>query len=146
MDSPPRLDAFAIAPVGMAAMIEFELKMRALSLEPSLCTLIKIRASQLNGCSYCLGMHEREALAAGEATSRIDQLSRWREADLFTDRECAALTWVDTLTLVSSARAPDADYEVFAREFTPEEQVEVTLVICSINSWNRIAIGFRTAS
>jgi AhpD family alkylhydroperoxidase len=140
----PRLDYFGAAPEAMAAMRAFENSVRTSGLEPSLIELIKTRASQINGCAYCIHMHTRDARAHGESEERLYLLDAWRESPLYTPRERAALAWTEALTLVATTHAPDADYEELQREFTPEEQVKVTLLIGAINVWNRIAIGFRS--
>jgi len=139
-----RLDPYTIAPALMRAMIELEKAVSGSGLEHSLIELVKTRASQINGCAFCLHMHTRDARAAGESEVRLYLLNAWRESSLYTPRERAALAWTEALTLVSHSQAPDADYEWMASQFTPEEQVRLTLLITTINAWNRIAIGFRT--
>jgi len=136
-----RLDLFTAAPAEMKAWFEMSLKI-APKLEHSLLELVKIRASQINGCANCLNMHTADARKAGETEQRIYLLSAWHEAPCYTPRERAALAWTDAMTLVSTARAPQAVYEELAFEFTPEEQVQLTLMINVINGWNRLAVGF----
>jgi AhpD family alkylhydroperoxidase len=136
----PRLEPFAAAPVAMKAWLDFTLGLKAL--EPSLRELVKIRASQINGCGNCLHMHARDARQMGETETRIYLLSAWRESPLYSDRERAALAWTETLTLVSTERAPDNVYADLKAHFTDEEQVQLTLLINAINGWNRIAVGF----
>ena len=136
-----RLDPFAAAPAQMKMWLDTSLKI-APAIEHSLLELIKIRASQINGCANCLNMHTADARKAGETEQRIYLLSAWHEAPVYSARERAALAWTDTLTLISTARAPQEVYEAFAAEFTPEEQVQVTLMINAINGWNRLAVGF----
>ena len=136
-----RLDPFAAAGTQMKAWLDMSLKI-APSIEHSLLELIKIRASQINGCANCLKMHTAEARKAGESEERIYLLSAWREAPCFSARERAALAWTEALTLVSTARAPDDVYAEFAFEFSEEEQVQITLMINTINGWNRLAVGF----
>jgi AhpD family alkylhydroperoxidase len=104
---------------------------------------VKIRASQINGCANCLHMHTADARKAGETEERIYLLNAWRESLLFTPRERAALAWTEALTLLSETHAPDADYEALQAHFTPKEQVDLTLLIGVINTWNRLAVGFR---
>jgi AhpD family alkylhydroperoxidase len=140
----PRLDYAAAAPQVMKGMYELEKQVKASGLEQSLIELVKMRASQINGCAFCLHMHSRDARAAGETEERLYLLDAWRESPLYTDRERAALAWTESLTLISQTHAPDADYEVMAGHFAPDEQVKLTLLICAINAWNRIAIGFRS--
>jgi AhpD family alkylhydroperoxidase len=136
-----RLDPYKAAPGPMKTWTDATQKL-APNIEPSLLELVKIRASQINGCANCLDMHTADARWAGETEQRIYLLSAWREAPGYSERERAALGWVDALTLVSTARAPDSVYQALAAQFTPEEQVELTLAINAINGWNRIAIGF----
>jgi AhpD family alkylhydroperoxidase len=136
-----RLDPFAAAPAQMKAWLDMSHKI-APAIEHSLLELVKIRASQINGCANCLNMHTADARKAGETEQRIYLLSAWHEAPVFSARERAALAWTDALTLVSTARAPQAVYDALAAEFTPEEQVQLTLMINAINGWNRIAVGF----
>ncbi|HZH52772.1 MAG TPA: carboxymuconolactone decarboxylase family protein [Microvirga sp.] len=139
----PRLDTFAAAPATMKAMLDLESKVKASGLEPSLIHLVKTRASQINGCAYCIHMHTREARADGETEERLYLLDAWRESPLYSDRERAALAWTEALTLVSQTHAPDEDYALLKAHFTDEEQVKLTLAIGAINAWNRFAIGFR---
>jgi AhpD family alkylhydroperoxidase len=112
-------------------------------LEKSLMELVKIRASQINHCAFCLHMHTRDARAAGETNERIDMIATWRDSPLYTERERAALTWTESLTLVAETHAPDEDYEVLRASFNEEEMVELTLAITTINAWNRFQCGFR---
>lgn len=136
-----RLDPFAAAPVQMKAWLDMSLQI-APAIEHSLLELVKIRASQINGCANCLNMHTADARKAGETEQRIYLLSAWHEAPVYSARERAALAWTDAVTLVSTARAPQAVYDALAAEFTPEEQVQLTLMINVINGWNRLAVGF----
>ena len=136
-----RLDPFAAAPVQMQAWLDMSLKI-APAIEHSLLELVKIRASQINGCANCLNMHTADARKAGETEQRLYLLSAWHEAPVFSARERAALAWTDALTLVSTVRVPQDLYDALAAEFTPEEQVQLTLMINAINGWNRIAVGF----
>ena len=139
-----RLNAFTAAPEAMQAMLALETYVRGSGLEASLIELVKTRASQINACAYCLEMHTREAREAGEAEERIHLLSAWRESSFYTERERAALAWTEALTLVAQTHAPDEDYDNASRHFTPEEMVKLTLLIGTINIWNRLAIGFRS--
>lgn len=111
------------------------------SLEPSLVELLKIRASQINGCANCINMHTAEALEKGEHEQRIYLLSAWREAPCYSERERAALAWTEALTRLSESHTHEAAYETLAEQFTREEQVKLTLVINVIGAWNRIAVG-----
>jgi AhpD family alkylhydroperoxidase len=114
-------------------------------LEPSLTELVKIRASQINGCAVCLHMHTEAARKAGETEERIYMLDAWRESRLYSDRERGALAWTDALTRLSETHAPDEAYEAMSAEFTEEEQVKLTLVIVVINGFNRLGVGFRVS-
>jgi AhpD family alkylhydroperoxidase len=139
----PRLDAFAAAPELMQRWLEFGRTVLASGLEKSLVELVKIRASQINGCAFCLHMHATEARKGGESEERIYLLDAWRESPLYTDRERAALAWTEALTLVHQTHAPEDVYQQLRAHFTEEEQVKLTLLIVAINGWNRIQVGFR---
>jgi AhpD family alkylhydroperoxidase len=134
-------DVFAAAPELMKKWTSTSLAIVA-SLEPSLIGLVEIRASQINGCANCLNMHTRDARAKGETEQRIYLLSAWREAPCYTERERAALAWTDALTRLSEGHALESAREAMKAQFTAEEQVKLTLMICIINGWNRIAVGF----
>ena len=112
-------------------------------LEPSLLELVKIRASQINGCAVCLHMHTQEARRAGESEERIYMLDAWRELPLYSARERAALAWTEAVTLISETHAPDDLYEEVRKHFSEAETVNLTTLIATINAWNRIAISFR---
>jgi AhpD family alkylhydroperoxidase len=140
----PRLNPMTTAPKLMQAMLELEGKVSGSGLEKSLMGLVKVRASQINGCAFCIHMHSKDARDHGETEERLYLLNAWREAPCFSERERAALAWTDALTLLSETHAPDADYETMKAQFTEEEQVKLTLLIATINSWNRIVVGFRT--
>ena len=112
-------------------------------LEHSLLRLVEIRASQINGCAYCLDMHTKDARAAGETEQRIYTLDAWRETPFFTDRERAALEWTEAVTLVAETRVPDAVFEQVRQQFSEEELVEMTFAVIVINSWNRLNVSFR---
>jgi AhpD family alkylhydroperoxidase len=139
-----RLDYFAAAPDAMKGMLELEKAVKNVGLEPSLVELVKIRASQINGCAYCIYMHTKAAREIGETEERLYLLDAWRESPLYSDRERAALAWTESLTLISETHAPDGDYETLKAHFTDKERVELTLVISAYNAWNRFAIGFRS--
>lgn len=139
-----RINPYATSPDAMKGMIDFEASVKNSGLEYSLIELVQTRASQINGCAYCLFMHTADARAAGESEERLYLLNAWHESTLFTPRERAALAWTDALTKVAETHAPDADYEQAASQFTPDELVKLTLLIGAINVWNRIAIGFRS--
>ncbi len=138
-----RLDYFKASPTVMKAMLGLEQAVRDCGLEYSLIELVKTRASQINGCAYCIYMHTKDARAAGETEERLYLLSAWRESSLYTDRERAALDWTESLTLVAETGAPDDVYEALEPHFTDAEKVNLTLLIGAINVWNRISVGFR---
>jgi len=138
-----RLNTWTAAPKTMQAFVDFSTAMAKDGVEPSLAELVKIRASQLNHCAFCLHMHTREALAQGESEVRLTMLAAWEESPLYTDRERAALAWTDALTLLPQTNAPDAVYEQLQAHFTPEEQTKLTMLIGIINAWNRFGAGFR---
>jgi AhpD family alkylhydroperoxidase len=139
----PRLNPYKLVPEAMQAMMALEGFVEKSGLEHSLIDLVKTRASQINGCAYCVHMHTREARARGETEERLYLLSAWRESPLYTERERAALEWTEAVTLVSQTHIPDAVYDLARRRFSEEEIVKLTLAVVAINGWNRIAIGFR---
>lgn len=139
-----RLVPYKLAPKIMQAMIEAEKAVSEAGLEYSLYELVRIRASQINGCAYCIHMHTRDARKAGETEERLYLVAAWRESPLFTPRERAALAWTEALTLIAQTRAPDEDYEALKAHFTDEEIVKLSMAINMINLWNRVAVGFRT--
>jgi AhpD family alkylhydroperoxidase len=139
-----RLEIQKIAPQAYRAMAGLESYVRNSGLEPSLILLVKLRASQINGCSYCIDMHTKDARADGESEQRLYALVAWRETPFFTDRERAALAWTEGLTLISDNQAPDNLYQEVRQRFTEEELVNLTMAIVTINGWNRICVGFRT--
>jgi AhpD family alkylhydroperoxidase len=138
-----KVDVFAAAP---ALMKEWQQTAMALSsaasFEPSLTELVKLRASQINGCANCLNLHATMALENGETQQRINLLPAWREAPCFSDRERAALEWTEALTRLSEGQVHASAYEVLKSRFTEEEQVKLTVTINIINGWNRLAVGF----
>ena len=136
-----KLNPFAAAPALMKSWMGVSIAV-AESLETSLIELVKIRASQINGCANCINMHTIEARAKGETEQRIYLLAAWREAPCYTDRERAALAWTDALTRLSEGHTHEAAYEMLKAQFTEEEQVKLTLMINIINGWNRLAVGF----
>jgi AhpD family alkylhydroperoxidase len=140
----PRLDAQKTAPAAYNALLGLEAFVRRSSkLETSLIELIKMRASQINGCAFCIDMHSKDARAEGESEQRLYALSAWRETPFFTDRERAALDWTEALTLIAEEHVPDEVYERVKPQFSAEELVNLTLAIITINGWNRLAIAFR---
>ena len=139
-----RMEPQKASPAAYQAMIGLEMFVsKSSKLEPSLLELVKMRASQINGCAYCLDMHSKDARAKGESEQRLYALNAWRETPFFTDREQAALAWAEALTLVSVDHVPDAVYERAKQQFSEEELVNLTLAVIAINGWNRIAISFR---
>lgn len=139
----PRLNPLAAAPAPMQSWLDFGKDILQCGLENSLMELVKIRASQINGCAFCLHMHTASARRQGEAEERLYLLDAWRELPLYSARERAALGWTEALTLVSQTHAPDDAYQAVKEHFTEEEQVTLTLLIVAINGWNRIQVGFR---
>lgn len=142
----PRLDFYKASPDAVKAMLALEAAVRKLGLEPGLVELVKLRASQINGCAYCVDLHSADARKRGESERRLHAVTVWREAPFFTERERAALAWTEALTRVSETRAPDSDYEWLSSQFTEPERVNLTVAINAINGWNRLAIGFRSVS
>ena len=138
-----RIDLMHATPGVIQAMLGLETYLRKCGLEPGLLHLIKLRASQINGCAFCLNMHSHDARAEGETEQRLYVLSAWRETTLFTPRERAALAWTEALTLISQTHAPDDVYEDVRAQFNDKEMTDLTLLIGAINVWNRLAIGFR---
>jgi AhpD family alkylhydroperoxidase len=136
-----QVDLFAAAPSLMKSWFSASATINS-SFEPSLAELVKIRASQINGCANCLNMHTKDARAKGETEQRIYLLSAWREAPIYNDRERAALGWTDALTRLSEGHDLESAYKALKKEFTEEEQVKLTLLINIINGWNRLAVGF----
>ena len=139
-----RLNYLQIAPETMKLAVALETHLAKSGLEQSLYHLVKTRASQINGCAFCIHMHTKDARAHGETEERLYLLDAWRESPLYSDRERAALAWTEALTLVAQTHAPDEDYEHLKAHFSEEEQVKLTLAIGAINAWNRFAIGFRS--
>lgn len=138
-----RLDYIKIAPDALKAMRGLETYVRSSGMDRTLLELIKTRASQINGCAYCIDMHTKDARAHGETEQRLYALSAWREAPFFTDKERAALAWTEALTLVSQTNAPDEVYNELRNHFSDLEIVNLSYAITTINAWNRLAIGFR---
>lgn len=131
------------APEAIKAMMSLEVPLRNSGLEHSLLDLVVTRASQINGCAFCLHMHTSAAVKRGETPMRLFLLDGWRDSSVFTPRERAALAWTESLTRLSETGAPDADYEAMAAHFTATEQVNLTIAIGAVNSWNRLQVGFR---
>jgi len=144
----PRLDFDAIVPGFSRAMGALDRaatkELDSAGLDRRLRELVRIRASQLNGCAYCIDMHTKDARAAGETEQRLYALPAWRETPFFTGRERAALAFAESVTLLASTHVPEADYEAVAKEFTPEEIGALVALIVAINAWNRIGVATRT--
>ena len=138
-----RVDYKNLAPDGYKAMLSFSQYGQQCGLEPSLLELVKIRASQINGCSFCLDMHTKDARASGETEQRLYLLDAWRDAPFFSGRERAALAWTEAVTLVAQTRVPDEIYQEALRHFSEKELVDLTFVVVAINSWNRLSVSFR---
>ncbi|HEY9168061.1 MAG TPA: carboxymuconolactone decarboxylase family protein [Lutibacter sp.] len=139
-----RLNYAKIAPDALNAMLELEKYVSNSGLEKTLYELVKTRASQINGCAYCIDMHTKDARMAGETEQRLYALNAWRETPFYTERERAALEWTEALTLISENDVPDALYEAILKFFIEKEMVALTMAIIAINGWNRLAISFRT--
>jgi AhpD family alkylhydroperoxidase len=123
-------------------MLGMETYLKAQNIEPSLYHLVKLRVSQINGCAHCLSMHTEQALKDGERVDRLAVLSAWRETDWFTPREQAALTWAETLTNISTSHVSDEIYAMMREQFSEKDLSDLTLLVITINGWNRIAIPF----
>jgi AhpD family alkylhydroperoxidase len=140
-----RIDWLKAAPGVAKALFGLQAAVNDSGLEHPLLELVKMRASQINGCAYCLDMHSKDARATGETEQRLCLLPAWREAaHFYTERERAALEWTEALTLITAGHAPDAVYQEVARHFSEAELAQLTLAIIAINGWNRLNIGFRT--
>ncbi len=141
-----RLEYSNVAPGAYSAMYQIQKYVDNSGLERPLMELVKMRASQINGCAFCLDMHSKDARALGETEQRLYGLNAWHESPFYTERERAALAWTEALTLVSQSHAPDEVYKDVRKEFSEKELVDLTMVIIAINGWNRLAIGFRSVA
>lgn len=139
-----RVDYRAMAPEAFRGMLRIEGAVHASTLEPALLELVKMRASQINGCAFCLDMHSKDARALGETEQRLHLLAAWHEAPFYTDRERAALAWCESLTRLPETGAPDSDYRPLTELFSEEEIAALTFAVVAINSWNRLAVGLRS--
>jgi AhpD family alkylhydroperoxidase len=139
-----RLDYKTASPDAFKAMLHIEQQVHRSGLEESLLELVKSRASQLNGCAWCLDMHTKDARAQGETEQRLYLLPVWREAPCYTDRERAALAWTDAVTLLGPDGVADAVFDEARRHFDEKALVDLTLAIIAINGWNRLNVAFRT--
>jgi AhpD family alkylhydroperoxidase len=138
-----RIDFARVAPDAFKAMFALETFVRESGLETSLLYLVKVRASQINGCAYCIHMHTGEARAHGESEERLYLLSAWEESPLYSERERAALAWTEAVTLVAETHVPDEVFERARRVFSEEDLVKLTLAVVAINGWNRLSIASR---
>jgi AhpD family alkylhydroperoxidase len=143
MDDRP--NPYKASPKGYQALAALEHFVVSCGLERPLLELVKMRASQINGCAYCLDMHSKDARALGETEQRLYLLNAWRETPFYSERERAALEWTESITLIAANHAPKDVYERVAKQFNPEELANLTLAIATINSWNRLSIAFRVA-
>ena len=138
-----RVDYKKIARAAMSAMLGLEQYARQSGIEPSLLELVRLRASQINGCAYCVDMHTKDARANGESEQRLYAVAVWRETPFFGERERAALEWTEALTLLAQQGVPDEVYESVRPHFDEKELVDLTVAIIAINGWNRLAVSFR---
>jgi AhpD family alkylhydroperoxidase len=138
-----RIDVTKVSPAAYKAVAALQFYVDQSGLDEKLRELIKIRASQINGCAYCLAMHTRDARKHGETDERMHLLNAWREAPIYTPKERAALEWVEAITLIGEGHVPDEVFEKVRSQFSEKELVDLTAAAVAINSWNRIAIAFR---
>jgi AhpD family alkylhydroperoxidase len=140
----PRMNFYQATPEIIKALTAVETQIQSSGLEQSLIELVRTRASQVNGCAFCINMHTLDARKQGETEQRLYLLNAWREAPVYTDRERAALAWTEAVTLISETHAPDDVYDEVRKHFSEAETVNLTMLIATINAWNRLAISFRT--
>jgi AhpD family alkylhydroperoxidase len=140
-----RLNPFTASPNGVTALRGVEKYIQTCGLDQKLLLLVKIRASQINGCAYCLHMHTEEARKLGESEARLYLLDAWHELELYSARERAALAWAESLTNIAATHAPDAVYDELRRQFSEKEVADLSIAIAMINAWNRLSIGARSA-
>ena len=138
-----RLDYSKAAPDGTGILRQLERYLTNAGLEPDLLELVKLRASQINGCAYCIDMHTKDARSRGESEQRLYGTTAWRETSFYSERERAALAWTESITRISEDQVPDETYLHVKQYFTEKELVDLTLAVIAINSWNRLAISFR---
>lgn len=140
----PRIDFMKVGQGAFSALLGVEKYIHSSGLEPTLLDLIKLRASQINGCAYCIDMHWKDLRASGESEQRLYGLDAWEESPYYSDRERAALAWTEAVTNVQDGHVPDSVFEVVRKSFTDKELVDLTVAITAINSWNRLNIAART--
>ena len=138
-----RLDLYKASPDAIKALVALEAAVSKLGIDPALQELVRLRASQINGCAFCVDLHSSDARKKGETERRLHAVTVWRETPFFTPRERAALAWTEAVTLIAATHAPDADHAELAAHFTEAERMNLTLAIGLINVWNRLAIAFR---
>jgi len=141
----PRMQYHKYSLDALKPMLALERHLAASSLGEKLLNLIKLRASQINGCAYCIDMHWKDARVLGETEQRLYGLDAWRESPYYTSRERAALEWTEAVTLVAQTHVPDEVFEASKKEFSEQELVDLTYAVAAINSWNRLAISMRAA-
>ena len=139
----PRIDYRQFSPDALQAMLALEKHLDGCGLDHKFMHLLKLRASQINGCAYCIDMHSIDARAAGETEQRLYALDAWRETPFFDDRERAALAWIEAVTLLANTHVPDSVFEEARKHFSEQELVDLTYLASTINAWNRIAVSFR---
>jgi AhpD family alkylhydroperoxidase len=139
----PRIDYRKYAPEALRSMLELEKYIASSGLDHKLIHLMKMRASQINGCAYCIDMHSKDARAIGETEQRLYELDAWRETPFYDDRERAALAWTEAITNVAETHVPDEIYEEVRKQFGEKEIIDLTVVATTINMWNRLAIATR---
>ncbi len=140
----PRMEYWKTAPAAFKAMSSLEAYLRDCGLDHALLHMVKLRASQINGCAYCIDMHWKDARAAGESEQRLYGLDAWRESPYYDDRERAALEWTEALTNVTDGHVPDAVYDAVRGHLSDKELVDLSWAVAAINAWNRVAIAFRS--
>ncbi len=140
----PRIDYAHASPAGYAAMSALNRYVHDCGLEPSLLELVKIRASQINGCAFCIDMHTKDARAQGETEQRLYALDAWRETSFYTERERAALAWTEAVTRVADGHVPDEVFALARQQFSEQDLVDLTMAVIVINGWTRLAISFRS--
>ena len=138
-----RIDYTRVSPQVLRSLIALNAPVETSSLEPALLNLVRMRASQINGCAFCLDMHSKDAHAAGEKEQRLYMLEAWRETAVYTDRERAALAWTEAVTRVTDGHVPDEVYAEVSEHFNEQELVALTLAVIAINSFNRLNVAFR---
>ena len=138
-----RINLMHVTPGVIQSMLGLERQVRQAGFDHGLLDLVRMRASQINGCAFCINMHTQDARKHGETEQRLYLLNAWRESPVYTDRERAALEWTEAVTLISETHAPDDVYEAVRAQFSEAETVNLTMLIATINAWNRLAISFR---